>query len=97
MTFGVVSWMEINYRAAERAAQDRTARMCRLVLPYTVRNYKSMVANSKKRTDERLLPFALLYICSTRYVIFIVPFKVRPSKWETDISAIILSYKIRYN
>ena len=36
-----VLWTEINNRAAESAVQDQTARMCRLILPYTLRKINS--------------------------------------------------------
>ena len=38
MTMGGASLVEINNRATESAEQDQTARICRLILPYTLSN-----------------------------------------------------------
>ena len=46
-----VSLTEINDRTVESAEQDQTARMCRLILLYTLRKYKSMVRSLKQFQD----------------------------------------------
>ena len=42
-----VSLIEINDKALESSDQDQTVRMCRLILIYTLRKNKDMLANAK--------------------------------------------------
>ena len=44
-----VSLTKINDRAAESVKQDQTARMCRMILLYTIRKNKWMVENARIR------------------------------------------------
>ena len=47
MVLGCVSWTEIHNRTAESAEQDQTARMCRLILPYTLRKINPRSSREK--------------------------------------------------
>ena len=47
MILNRISWAETDGRIAESADQDQTARMCSLILIYTLRQNNSMVASGK--------------------------------------------------
>ena len=70
MVLGCVSWTEIHNRTAESAEQDQTARMCRLILPYTLRKNKPSVTKGKIQVDnyDKKDKHSFTFPCNVTYI-----------------------------